>query len=114
MANVKLVNTSVTVSPASRSTVKLVASTGKLLRITFTYAKMDSGAAGSDIRIILSDEATVGVLASASNATPEISIKETAASPLWANDSDGPRVTGYNANTASSRPMYYGYIGIED
>jgi len=113
MANLKLVNASTTVSPSSWGAVTLVASTGKLLRITLIYAKMDSGTSGSRAIITISDSAA-GVLAEASNSTPETSIKEKATSPLWASDSAGPRVLGYNADVASSRTMYYGYIGIED
>jgi len=112
MANLKLVNASITVSPGSWGVVTLVASTGKLLRITFIYVKMDSGTSGSRAIITISDS-VAGVLAEASNATPETNIKEKATSPLWASDAAGPRILGYNADT-SSRTMYYSYIGIED
>jgi len=96
----------------SWASVTPLASPGKVLRFGSIYGCMLAEAAGAKVLITINDT-TLGVIASASNTDPGVVVKSEVDFTLFADDTSGPKIYGYNTNT-SDRGLRFGFNGIEE
>jgi len=113
MATLKYVKeVSISVTAGSWGSTTIVASTGKLLRLACIYSFMNAGVAGSKALVTINDN-TLGIIKSVSDSTPTAFVQSEADCTLFADDTSGPKVYGYNA-AGTSKYLIYGYEGIEE